>query len=165
MRLFSRVPTPPSVKAVHLQKGERRVAWALTADRSPVVASTRGLHLPGGTMLAWDQIERVQWVRPILRLTELTEREHSGREHEVSLDLDQETELPEAVKARVTASVAWSSHIKLQPAGGVRLVGRRRVGMEILDWQLVFDRDTDPADPALRAQAEAHLAAARRAVG
>lgn len=156
---------PDAVKAVALGPGERRVAWATTPDGHPVVASNRALYLPDGSRLAWDEIERAHWEQPSLHLIELTERAGAGRRHEVTLDLAHDTDLPEAVRTRVSASVAWSSRVRLRPAGGVRIVGRRRAGMEVLDWQLVFDRDTDPADPALRAQAEAHLAAARRTIG
>jgi hypothetical protein len=160
-----RTPVPEVVKGVALGPGERRVAWALTPEGAPVVASGSALHLPGGTVLGWDTIERALWDKPTLRLIELTESEGSGGRHEVTLDLEHDTELPEVVRARVSASVAWSSHVRLKPAGGVRIVGRRRPGMEVLDWQLVFDRGTDPHDPDLRAQAEEHLTAARRTIG
>jgi hypothetical protein len=165
VKVFQRKAVPDVVKAVQLPAGERRVAWALTPEGAPVVASTAALHLPDGTALAWDGIERALWDKPVLRLIELTESEGSGRRYEIELDLDVDTELPETVRARVSGSVAWSSHVKLQPAGGVRIVGRRRPGMEVLDWQLVFDRGTDPHDPALRAQAEEQLLAARRTIG
>jgi hypothetical protein len=162
---FRRTAVPDAVKAVALGPGERRVAWGTTPDGRPVVASTRALYLPDGTTLAWDEIERAHWERPTLQLIELTEHEGSGRRYEVDLDLDNDTDLPQEVRTRVSASYAWSSHVRLRPAGGVRIVGRRRDGLEVLDWQLVFDRDTDPLDPALRAQAEEHLAAARRTIG
>lgn len=165
MGIFRRTAVPAAVKGVALGPGERRVAWATTPDGQPVVASTRALYLPDGMTLAWDAIERVHWDRPVLRLIELTERAGGGQQHRVELDLDQDTDLPVEVRARISASVAWSSHVKLRPAGGVRIVGRRRAGMEVLDWQLVFDADTDPTDPAARAQAEEHLAAARRTIG
>ena len=165
MKLFRRTAVPDAVKAVEVGAGERRIAWGLTPDGQPVVASSRALYLPDGTVLGWDEIERAHWDRPALDIVELTEHEGSGRRHHVELDLEHDTDLPETVRARVSASVAWSSHVKLQPRGGVRIVGRRRAGMEVLDWQLVFDRDTDPADAALRAQAQEHLAAARRTIG
>ena len=165
MPLFRRAAVPEAVKAVELGAGERRVAWALTPDGDAVVASTRALYLPDGSTLAWDAIERAHWDKPVLRLIELTEQEGTGARHEVSLDLEHDTDLPETVRARIGASVAWSSHVKLRPSGGVRIVGRRRAGMEVLDWQLGFDRGTDGSDPAVRAQAEEHLAAARRSIG
>ena len=165
MAFFRRTAVPEVVKAVAVGPGERRVAWALTPDAQPVVATTRALYLPDGTTLGWDEIERAHWEKPVLWVLELTEREGSGRRHEVTIDLEHDTDLPEAVRTRVSSSFAWSSHVKLQPAGGVRIVGRRRAGMEVLDWQLVFDRGTDADDPALRAQAAQALEAARRTIG
>jgi hypothetical protein len=165
MALFRRTAVPAVVKAVALGPGERRVAWAVTPTGEPVVASTRGLYLPDGTSLGWDEIERAQWETPTLVRTELTELEGSGSHREITLDLQHDTDLPAEVRTRVSASVAWSSHVRLTPAGGVRIVGRRRAGLDALDWQLVFDRNTDPQDPGLRAQAEELLAAARRTIG
>ena len=166
MGVLRRRTTPEVVRAVALDRGERRVAWALTTEGEPVVATDAGLRLPDGTHLAWEQIERASFQRPTLMVRELAEVEGSGAAHQVTLDLDGDvTDLPETVRTRVAASVAWSSHTKLAPAGGVRIVGRRRRGLDVLDWQLVFDRDTDPRDPALRAQAEQYLDAARRTVG
>ena len=166
MGVLRRRTTPEVVKAVELDRGERRVAWALTTEGEPVVATDRALRLPDGTTLAWEQIERASFSRPVLTVLELAEVEGTGAAHQAALDLDGElTDLPETVRARVSASVAWSSHTKLQPAGGVRIVGRRRAGLDALDWQLVFDRGTDPDDPDLRAQAQALLEDARRTIG
>ena len=166
MGVLRRRTTPEAVKAVALDRGERRVAWAMTTDGQPVVATDVGLRLPGRPVLAWDRIERASFSRPVLTVLELAEVEGTGTAHHVDLDLDGDvTDLPETVRTRVSASVAWSSHTRLAPAGGVRIVGRRRPGLEVLDWQLVFDRGTDPNDPQLRAQAEQYLDAARRTVG
>ena len=165
MRLLRRRPVPDPVRAVTLPAGEHRVAWALTTDGLPVVATDRGLRLPDRALLPWEGIERASFAQPVLTLTELALVEGSGARHALELDLDGVTDLPEVVRTRVAASVAWSSHLRLVPAGGVRIVGRRQPGLEVLDWQLVFDRDTDPHDAGLRAQAEQHLEAARRTVG
>jgi hypothetical protein len=166
MPLFSRRRrAPESVKQLRLESGERRVAWALSRDGMPVVATGAGLYLPGAARLDWEQVERALWREPVLTVLELAEVEASGTAHVVELDLSDGTDMPEVVRARVSASVAWSSHVRLAPAGGVRIVGRRRPGLEVFDWQLVFDRDTDPHDPQLRAQAEQHLEAARRTIG
>ena len=165
MGILRRRSVPESVTAVELDRGERRVAWAVTPEGDPVVATDRGLHLPGRGRVGWEEIERATFERPVLTVLELAEVEGTGRRHALALDLEGGTDLPETVRARVGASVAWSSHTKLVPAGGVRVVGRRRPGLDPLDWQLVFDRDTDPRDPAIRAQAEAVLEAARRTVG
>ena len=166
MGLLRRRTTPEVVRAVVLEPGERRVAHALTTHGEPVVATDLGLRLPGRVLLAWEQIAKASFAKPVLTVVELAEVEGTGTRHTVELDLaDHRTDLPETVRARVAASVAWSSHTRLLPAGGVRIVGRRQRGLEVLDWQLVWDRDTDPRDPDLRAQAEEHLAAARRTIG
>src|SRR3954469_19661577 len=165
MGLLRRRTTPDAVKAVALDRGERRVAWGLTTGGGPGVATDVGLRLPGRPVLTWERIERASFSRPVLTVLELAEVEGSGAAHQVALDLDGDlTDLPETVRTRVAASVAWSSHTKLVPAGGVRIVGRRRPGLASLDWQLVFDRDTDPRDPQVRAQAEQYLATARRTI-
>ena len=166
MGLLRRRTVPDVVRAVALDSGERRVDYALTTSGEAVVATDRGLRLPGVALLAWEQIERASFARPVLTVLELAEVEGTGTRHSLELDLaDEQTDLPATVRARVAASVAWSSHIRLAPAGGVRIVGRRRRGLEVLDWQLVFDQGTDPHDPQVRAQAEQHLAVARRTIG
>jgi hypothetical protein len=45
------------------------------------------------------------------------------------------------------------------------VVGRRRHGQELFDWQVIYDPGTDVADPQVRAQAEAVVLRSRRSVG
>ena len=158
-----RRPVPPAVKAVALEPGERRVGWAVTPDGEPVVATEEVLLLPGGVRLPWHQVERASWQRPHLTVLEVQTVEGTGASHR--LELADEGDLPEVVRSRVTASVAWSSHARLSPRGGVRIVGRRIPGRETFDWQLVYDPGTDLADPLVRAQAEELLEGARRTIG
>ena len=89
----------------------------------------------------------------------------SGAGRRWRLELSEERDLPAAVRSAVTASVAWQNHVKLAPAGGVRVVGRRRPGQELLDWQVVYDQGTDGDDPLIRAQTEQILVDARRTIG
>ena len=163
MPLLRRRPVPPAVKTVPLPAGERRVSWALTAGGEPVVATGRSLLLPGDVRLRWHEIEHASWQRPRLAVLETAEVEGSGLRHVV--ELADEGDLPEAVHARVTASVAWSDHARLAPSGGVRVVGRRTPDRDDLLWQLVYDAGTDPGDPLVRAQAERLLEGARRTLG
>ena len=151
------------MKAVPLEPGERRLGWGVTSVGDAVVASTAGLHVPGTGRLDWPDVEKATWQRPVLEVVEVAEVSGSGRRWRV--ELTEEGELPDVVRSAVTASVAWSTHVRLSPAGGVRVVGRRRPGQELLDWQLVYDRGTDLDDPRVRAQAEAVLADARRTIG
>lgn len=163
MRLLRRRSVPAAVKELRLPPGERRTTWAVTPDGEPVVTTDEALLLPSGVRLEWSQIAKAAWTPPRLEVTEVAETEDAGQRHVVELGAD--SDLPAAVKARVTASVAWSSHAKLSTGGGVRVVGRRRAGVDALQWQLVYDRGTDPDDPLVRTQAEQVLGNARRSLG
>ena len=154
---------PPAVRAVPVPAAERRTAWAMTAAGDAVVATDQALLLPEGLRLPWAQVEHVTWRLPTLTVSEVAEVEGAGAVH--VLQLDDADGLPAEVRTRVTGSVAWSSHERLSPAGGVRVVGRRVPGAEVLTWQLVYDSGTDTGDPLVRAQAEALLEGARRSIG
>lgn len=164
MSLFRRRAVPEAVRAVRPAAGDRRVGWALTTDGRPVVATSSGLVLPGRDRLDWADVERAGWQRPVLTVVESAEVAGSGARTTVELGED-DGDLPELVRAAVTGSVAWTQHVALAPGGGVRIVGRRRPGWELLDWQLVYDPGTDLTDPQVRAQAEAVMVRARRTVG
>ena len=162
-RLIGRPQLPEGVRAVPLEPGERRLGWGVTTRGDAVLATTLGLRLPGAERLDWADVERATWRRPVMVVVKVSAVDGSGPRWQ--LDLETEHDLADAVRAQVTASVGWSDHVKLQPAGGVRLVGRRRPGHELLDWQMVFDAGTDPDDPQLRTQAEAVLLDVRRRIG
>jgi hypothetical protein len=164
VRLPRRRRVPDVVRTVALEQGDRRVAWALTDDGRPVVATERGLVLPGRPRVDWSDVERAGWQRPALTVVESSEVAGSGCTTTVVL-ADDDGGLPEVVRAGVSSSVAWSRHVRLVPTGGVRVVGRRRPGQELLDWQCVYDPGTDVSDPEIRAQAESVVLRARRSVG
>lgn len=156
------------MRAVPLERGDRRTAWALTTDGEPVVATERGLVLPGRERVDWAGIERATWQRPVLTVVEsaITEPKVAGTGRRTAVVLqDDDGGLPDVVRSGVTSSVAWSQHVLLQPEGGARVVGRRRPGQDLLDWEVVYDAGTDPADPRLRDQVEQHVLRARRTVG
>ena len=163
MSLFGRQRVPEVVYAVPLEPGERRSAWGLTSEGEPVVATDLGLRLPGAPRFDWHDVEKATWARPVLTVVRVAEVAGAGERR--SVRLEQEGTLPDAVRSAVTGSVGWSSHYRLRPTGGVRVVGRRRPGQDLLDWQLVYDAGTDPADPLVRVQAEELLLNARRTVG
>ena len=151
------------VRALRLEPGERRLAWGLTVHGDAVLATGVGLYLPQTPRLPWHEVEKVTWQRPVLEVLRVATI--SGTGSRWRLTLAEEGELPDVVRSQVTASVAWSTHVALEPAGGVRIVGRRRLGQDSLEWQLVFDPDTDPDGPAISAQAQALLRDARRTIG
>jgi hypothetical protein len=149
---------PDTVKAV----ADRRLAWGVTLDGVTLVASPASLYVDG-VPLAWTSIEKVGWATPLLRVTEIAEVEGAGTVH--LWELEQDHQLAETIRERVTQSVGWSDVRKLSPSGAVRLVGRRVPGRDALLWQTVWQQGTDPSDPFLRAQAEAHLEALRKTIG
>lgn len=151
---------PPAVAALELT--ERRLAWGVTADGVALVATPSALQV-GAQLLAWTQIERVSWQPPTLSILEVAEVEGAGTRH--AWTIEQEHRLAEVVRTQVTSSVGWSDIRRLQPAGKVRVVGRRVPGEDALLWQLVFVEGTDAGDPRLREQAEAHVAALRASLG
>ena len=155
-----RTPVPEAVAA--LRTDERREAWGLTPDGTPLVATASALYV-GPTVLAWTQVEKVSWAPPRLVITEASEVEGSGAVR--TYELAQDAHLAEVVRARVTSSIGWSDRRALVPAGAVRLVGRRSPDRDALDWQLVFEAGTDPHDPLLRLQAERHVQGLRRTIG
>lgn len=163
MPLFRRRAVPDAVCAVALEAGERRLAWGITTAGDAVLATSRGLRLPGQPPLPWADVERAIWRRPLLTVTRVAPVDGAGDRWELALA--EEDELPDVVRTQVTGSVAWTNHVKLVPSGGVRLVGRRRPGQELLDWQLVHDVGTDPDDPQVRAQGQALVEDARRTIG
>ncbi len=117
--------------------------------------------------MAWHAVEKATWVPPTLSVRVLADGAAvvAGTGPAYLVVLSEPGGLPEVIRTRVTGSVAWSSHSRLRPAGGVRVVGRRNPDREVFDWQLVFDQGTDLEDPSVRAQAEQLLEAARRAIG
>lgn len=163
MSFLRRRSVPDSVRAVLLDPADRRVGWAVTEAGQPVVATELGLHLPGRGLLPWHRIAKATWQRPVLTVVEIAEVDGDGAT--TRLQLAEEAGLPEIVNARVSDSVAWTQHVRVPAVGGMRIVGRRRRGVDTLEWQVVFDAGTDPGDPAVRAKADQMVAEASRVIG
>ena len=165
-------PIPAAVRAVPLQPGDRRLAWSLTVEGEPVLASAYGLTLPGQEFLDWHLVEKAIWQRPQLIVQVVSQPvgvAHAaviveGAGASCVLTLVPGGQLPGVVRARVTDSVVWSRHLRFDQ-GGVRVVGRRQPGGRGFAWQLVYDRGTDVEDSRMRAEADRALAAARQTVG
>ena len=145
-----------------LKTADRRIAWGVTTDGLPLVATPTSLYA-GSERLAWADIERVSWRPSTLLLIEASEVEGSGAQH--CWELARDRRLAETIRAQVTSTIGWTDRRALQPSGHVRLVGRRIPGEDPLRWQLVFEPGTDPHDPQLRAQAEQLVDGLRRTLG
>ena len=152
--------TPEAVR--RLRVDARRLAWGVTPDGTPVVATETALHV-GDEHVAWVQVEKAIWAPPLLTVTEVAEVEGTGTRR--VLHLEDQRGLAEVVRARVTSSVGWTDRRRLVPEGVIRVVGRRVPGEDALLWQVVWLEGTDPADPLLRAQAEQVVAELRATLG
>ena len=162
LRRQGRLPAPDRAR---LKPGERVVGWTHAstvrgATGPTVIATDAALHLPGGTRLAWASIARARWEDPILELLVV---EDGSAPRTVRLDLQEPGTLADAVHAMVTGSVVVSERLDLGEGAGALAVARR-AGTAVR-WTVAFDAGLDPADPALRARADAALTALRTSLG
>jgi len=158
VRLFPKVPQ--AVKDLPLT--ERRLAWGVTDEGLPVVATPSALHF-GDEVLPWVRVEKAVWAPPLLSVREVDVREGAGRAHR--FHLDEERDLAGTVRTCVTSSVGWSEVRTLPGGGKVRVVGRRVPGRDAMEWQAVHLEGTDPDDPTVREQVERLVAALRATLG
>jgi hypothetical protein len=151
--IFRRRPKLPAGSRPPLEADERVLAWAHVGpdQGGPVIVATnRGLWVPGRDRLGWHDIHKAQWSGRELRVTPAEVAEVRA-DYAVLVDapvlsflLLEPNEVPEQVRARVTRSVAYTSHHPL-PVGGVRVVGRRVSGVDGLSWAVRYDSGT-PVD-------------------
>jgi hypothetical protein len=119
-----------------------------------VVVTNLGLWLPGtsgAARLGWHEIHKATWsgrallvvpAREVAAHDTYTAMEDLDTLSVTLLDPDR---VPEQIRARVTKSVAYTSHHPL-PGGGVRIVARRVPGVDGLRWTVRYDPGT-PAAP------------------
>jgi hypothetical protein len=151
--IFRRRPKLPADKRPPLDPDERVLAWAHVGpdqDGAVVVATNRGLWVPGAERLGWHDIHKAAWSGRELRVTP-AEVAKVRDDYAVLVDapilsylLLEPNEVPEQVRTRVTRSVAYTAHHPL-PVGGVRVVGRRVSGVDGLSWAVRYDSGT-PVD-------------------
>jgi len=158
--LFQR---PPSGARDIPAPGERPLAWGHDVDGAWVVASDAALYLPGAAghdRLAYDTVASATWRDPLLEVVVVGTR---GSRRVV--DLAEPGLLPPTVRERVTATVVVSERVPLAGGGRALVSARRPPGGSRVRWNVVFDPGVDPADPLVRADADAAIAALRQATG
>ncbi|MFI5895452.1 hypothetical protein ACIA5D_35685 [Actinoplanes sp. NPDC051513] len=154
MSWLRRRPKLPASLRPALGPEERVLAWAPVGESQALVATNRGLWLPDGKKLGWHEIHKAAWSGRELRITPAEVAEERD-EYVVLIDgpavgflLLEPGELPDQVRARVTRSVAYTSHHPLN-SGGVRVVGRRVPGENGLSWSVRYDAGTPVKLPAV----------------
>jgi hypothetical protein len=152
--LFRRRPRLPAERRPPLEREERILTWAAVGDDGALVATNRGLWLPDGKRLGWHEIHKAAWSGRELRITP-AEVAQSRDGYAVLVDgpvvsflLLAPGDLPDQVRARVTRSVAYTTHHPM-PSGGVRVVGRRVSGQNGLSWAVRYDAGTPVDLPAV----------------
>jgi hypothetical protein len=148
VKLFRRRPALPAGSRPPLEAEERVIAWCACEPAGVLVATNRGIWLPGAAeRLGWHEIHKVAWSGRELRITpaEVAE-ERDG--YTVLVDapvltflLLEPGEVPDQVRTRVTRSVAYTTHHELE-RGAVRVVGRRVSGRDGLSWAVRYDSGT-----------------------
>lgn len=166
--MFRRSARLPAALRPTMARDERIVAWAATADDGALVVTNLGMWLPGRDhRLGWHQVHKAAWSGQTLAVTpaEVT-GERDGYEivadqPTVTVDLPDPGEVPNQVRARVTRSVGYTAHQRLD-GGGLRVVARRVPGVDGLTWTVRYDPGADP--DALSAETADLVAAARASV-
>ncbi len=145
---------PPAEVLSDLPHDDRLVSWA-TAAEGTVVATRRGLRLPGGRVLPWHRIDKAVWRDGVLAVTEAVDVSPDVMEARspIMLRLTEPRDLPAKVRTRVTQSISYSSHHPLPGGRGVRVVARRIPGQDGLHWSLRYDAGTDQDDDSVRTAA------------
>jgi hypothetical protein len=146
MGLLSRLrgSRPPASAVSLLDRDERVTAWGRVSADEVLVATPLGLWLPGcSERLGWHEIHTARWDSGVLTLIVGVEVSEGVREDlpPERLALSEPQGLPAEVRARVTRSVAYSSHHPLR-GGGVRIVARRIPGRDGLSWAVRYDPGT-----------------------
>jgi hypothetical protein len=163
MALFKRKPKLPAGQRPALEPDERILAWARAAEDGVVVATNRGLWLPGLSRLGWHEIHKAVWSGRELVVTPATvvdERDGYtvvADQPILSTLLVDPGDVPDQVRTRVTRSVAYTEHHQLPEGGGVRVVARRVSGVDGLAWTVRYD----PGTPVDQAAVDDLVAAAR----
>ncbi|MFE9652510.1 hypothetical protein [Micromonospora sp. NPDC006431] len=172
MGLFNRKPKLPPAARPPLAAEERVLAWAAAGNGEGdgvLVASNLGLWLPGrGLRIGWHDILKAVWSGRELTVTP-AERVAERDGYLVVADCPAETyllldpgDLPHQVRARVTRSVAYTSHHPV-PGGAGRIAARRVPGLDGLTWTVRYDPGTPADDEAVAAETDRLVAAARSA--
>lgn len=154
----SRRERPPAEGTEPLDPDERVLAWASAAGGA-VVATPRGLWLPGADRMPWHLITHVVWSGTTLTATGATEVEPSVLENDPprSVRLTEPRDLPEVVEKRFYSSRAHTDRHRLSTGGGVVIVARRVPGRDGLSWYAVYDDPAQRQDETARREVAALL--------
>lgn len=159
MALFGRREKPPVIAGI--EKDERIVSWADTADGDVVAATPLGLWWPGGRRIGWQFVNKAVWRDGVLTVVEadvvddllLVDRAP------VSVPLTKPRDLPPTVRKRVEGNIVRTELLTV-PGGAVRFVARRQPGLDGVSWWAHL-QDGTADTPTVRSAIAARLAILR----
>jgi hypothetical protein len=162
----------PATLTPELSRDERVLAWAGAGEGRAVVATNRGLHLPGRDgVLGWHEIHKAAWDSGRLTLTPASSTAVPDSDYtvvadlpSVSFTLDHPGDLPKRVRERVTSSVPYTTRHDLPGGGAVRVVARRVSGQDGLAWSVRYEGHVDPTDPDVAKATAALVSEARNSL-
>ncbi|MCE7011663.1 hypothetical protein LWC34_53950 [Kibdelosporangium philippinense] len=131
-----------------LDDGEYVLASAEVKSGGHMVATSRGLWLPGSRRVGWHMISKATWGGGALVLIEAIEDTRAGDavilqdQPAVRFVFVQSGKLPDVIHARVTKSIV-SRHRQELPGGGGWFVQRRIPGQDGVVLQVRPDKGTD----------------------
>lgn len=166
MGFLSRRERPPAEVQERLERDERVLSWADTADDRVVVATPRGIWWPvgdGARRIPWQHVDKVIWRDGRLTVTEadvvddllLVERAP------VSVVLSKPRDLPPTVRKRVESNIVRTELLTVT-GGAVRFVARREPGRDGVTWWARLEPGT-PDTAAVRSAVRARVAMLRAA--
>ena len=170
-RRFARPPEQVRAAVDSAGDGDERIlAWGkLDGNEGWLVATSRGLRTLDAVgapvdLLRWHEVALARWTaRPpggSFQVTPLAEVEPGVQTRQPArwFVLTDAGDLPATVRRRVDETVVASQRAPLPNGGGALLVARRIPGQPGREWTVVFDDDTDRADPEAREVARQKLA-------
>jgi hypothetical protein len=162
MRLFGR-ERPPASLVTLLDRGERPVAWADTADGGVVLATPLGLWWPfpsGPRRIPWQRISKATWQDGRLGVVEADVDDGMINDRQpVSVELTTPRDLPAVVRKRVNQNIVRTELVSVA-GGAVRFVQRRTPGADGFEWSARLEPGT-PATRDVLAAVHARLALLR----
>ena len=157
-------PDARRARALVAPRGERATTYAVTVTGELVVTTSEALHV-GELRLPWDRIAKATWDDDEVALTVVGSPAPGEPSRTVVLPFEAPGRLVEMVRLQVTSNIVVSQRIDSATFGGAWITARRVPGGDEVRWAVVFDPGRDPRDPALRAWADAHVAALKASTG
>ena len=158
--MLRRRERPPSEAVAQLDRDERVVSWARLSEGA-VVATTRGLWLPGESgyrRIGWELVDKAVWRAGALTVVEavVVDGVLLRDQPPVSLELAEPRDLPPTVRKRVEASVVRSEVLPIA-GGAARFVARRIPARDGVTWWARLEPGT-PDTAGTRASVQQRIA-------